>query len=96
MFQTTVSNMERVSGIIMLPTECLDLIVSYVPYADLKALSNVNKIFREISAPYLFRHVRFRFSSRSLHELNELAQSAYRNYIVYLTYEVPDLLKEGK
>ncbi|KAJ5100794.1 hypothetical protein N7456_006846, partial [Penicillium angulare] len=76
-----------------LPTEILFMIVQHLFIRDVKCLSCVNQRMRMICLPVLFNKVRFAFSDFGLDGLRRLALSDARQYVVSLTYVIPELLR---
>jgi hypothetical protein len=79
----------------LLPSECVDLVVSYLEFDDLKICSLVNRRLRAICYRYLFHSIKIDFSMSAFHGLSQMSPEAAK-YISYVRYEVPDLLKKGE
>lgn len=79
----------------LLPSECIDLIVSYLPFDDLKICSLVSRRLRTICCRYLFHSVKIEFAKSAFEELSQMSPEIGK-YIFCLRYEVPDLLKKGE
>jgi hypothetical protein len=79
----------------LLPPECVDLVVSYLSFDDLKICSLVNRRLRAFCYRYLFHSVKIQFSMSAFHGLSQMAPEIGK-YIRYVRYEVPDLLKKGR
>ena len=78
------------------PTEIIRDIVDNLSFWDIIELSYVSKRLRKVCLPSIFHRVKFEFSQSGLDKLQSLLKSDTRHYVVFFTYEAPELLKTGK
>ena len=75
-----------------LPIELLELILDLCSIPSLKALSLVNHQFWEISAPFIFRAVKIRFSIGGLDILRGISISRVALFVKTLHYEASEIV----
>lgn len=79
-----------------LPVEIIILIARSLSLGEMKHLSQANRLMRVVCSPLIFQSARVEFSYQSLQRLEALASSELCRHVLYLTYVVPELLKEGE
>jgi hypothetical protein len=79
-----------------LTAEALFVVIGLLPLWEIKQLSCTSTRLREACLPFLFRHVKFRFSKSGFDDLRSLIDSEARQHVISFTYIVPELLNPGK
>jgi hypothetical protein len=95
-YALTMSSAHQFTLLELLPNEILYMVVQLLCMYDVGHLAFTSNRLREVCIPYLFRNVRFSFSSSGFGELRRLLLSDVRQNVVSFTYVIPELLRPGK
>lgn len=75
-----------------LPLELLEIIISFLPSNSLKRLSSVNRLYRGLCIPLLFRSVQVGITPAQFERLLQISDSSYAPFVKAIRYEANALL----